>query len=64
MKAGDIERVFRGKEDRRKRLAALPFEEKVGILVQLQLIAREIKKNPGLPVWRITPSGREPKTAF
>lgn len=64
MKAGDVERIFRGKENRRKKLAALPFEEKIAILIQLQRIAREIKKDPGLPVWPITPSDIKPGKVF
>lgn len=64
MKAGDVEKIFRGKENRRIKLASLPFEEKIGILVQLQMIAREIKKDPRLPVWPIKPSDIEPDKAF
>ena len=63
MKADDVERIFRGKENRRIKLAALPFEEKIRILIQLQMIAREIKKDPSLSVWPIKPSDIGPGKA-
>ena len=39
-----IEDIFRAKEERRKRLANLPFEEKIEILKRLQTVARTIRK--------------------
>lgn len=39
-----IEAIFRAKEERRKELANLPFEEKIEILKRLQTIARTIRK--------------------
>ncbi len=50
-----VEKLFREKATRRRKLAALPFEEKIRILVRLQQIARNIKKDPTLPVWPIDP---------
>lgn len=39
-----IEDIFRAKEERRKRLANLPFEEKIEIVKRLQTVARTIRK--------------------
>jgi hypothetical protein len=39
-----IEDTFRAKEERRKRLANLPFEEKIEIVKRLQTVARTIRK--------------------
>jgi hypothetical protein len=50
-----VDKIFREKAARRRKQAALPFEEKIRILVRLQAIAREIKKDPSLPVWPIDP---------
>jgi hypothetical protein len=38
------EEVFRQKETRRRELAALPFEEKIAILVRLQQLASAVSK--------------------
>jgi hypothetical protein len=43
------ERLFRAKEERRRHLAQLPFEEKVRILVELQKMAYETRTAAGLP---------------
>ena len=53
VKATSVGKVFREKDARRRKLAALPFDEKIKILVRLQKIARDIKKDPTLPVWPI-----------
>ncbi len=42
-----LDRLFRGKEDHRRTLAALPIEDKVRIIVQLQEIAAEIARAAG-----------------
>lgn len=39
-----IEDIFRAKEERRKMLAKLPFEEKIEIVKRLQTVARTIRK--------------------
>lgn len=38
-----IEDIFRAKAERRKRLANLPFEEKIKIVKRLQTVARTIR---------------------
>ena len=38
-----VEDLFRAKEARRKRLADLPFEEKIEIVKQLQDVSRTLK---------------------
>jgi len=43
------ERLYRAKEERRRHLAQLPFEEKVRILVELQKMAYETRTAAGLP---------------
>ena len=43
---------------RRKRLAALPIEEKIRILVRMQKLSNDIREKTGrkpLPVWVIVP---------
>lgn len=47
------ERIFQAKYNRRKELAKLNFDEKIRILVHLQRIARNIRKDPTLFVWKI-----------
>ncbi len=42
-----LDRLFCGKEDHRRKLAALPIEAKVRIIVQLQEIAAEIARSTG-----------------
>lgn len=37
------EGLFRAKEERRKRLANLPFEEKIAIVKKLQALSRTLK---------------------
>lgn len=38
-----VEDLFRAKEARRKRLANLPFEEKIAIVKELQEVSRALK---------------------
>jgi len=38
-----VEDLFRAKEERRKRLANLPFEEKIEIVKKLQELSRALK---------------------
>ena len=50
------ERLLRAKRARRRRLAALPIEEKIAIVVQMQRIANDIRRKTGrktLPEWTI-----------
>jgi hypothetical protein len=48
--APEIEKLFRAKEQRRNRLAALPFHEKVRIVVQLQQMAAPVLRARGKKV--------------
>jgi hypothetical protein len=45
--------IFKAKEERRRKLAKLPFEEKIRIIVRLQRIAAAIRKDRKLRVWRL-----------
>jgi hypothetical protein len=50
------ERLFRAKSRRRQRLAALPIEEKVRILIQMQRLSNDIRRKTGrkpLPEWEL-----------
>lgn len=50
------ESLIRAKVARRRRLAALPIEEKIRILVGMQRLANDIRKKTGrqpLPEWDI-----------
>jgi hypothetical protein len=57
----EIARVFAAKEDRRRRLARLPFPEKVRALLKLQEMAVTILSTRGKSVkpWRIATDGAE-----
>jgi hypothetical protein len=46
-KAVDISEIFEKKAERRRRLARLPFEEKIEIVRRLQKLSREIKESRG-----------------
>ena len=46
----EIARLFAAKESRRHRLAALPFPEKVRIVVQLQQMVAPLLRARGRPV--------------
>jgi len=54
----EIEKLFRAKELRRVRLAALPFREKVRAVVQMQQMAAPILRARGkqVRVWDLPPS--------
>jgi len=51
----EIARIIAAKAARRAKLAALPFPEKVGIVIRLQRMAAPIRRARGLPakVWAI-----------
>jgi len=51
----EIARLIAAKEQRRRKLAALPFPEKVRIVVQMQKMVEPILRARGLParVWEI-----------
>jgi hypothetical protein len=46
----EIEKLFRAKEQRRVRLAAMPFPEKVRAVVQMQKMAAPLLRGRGLQV--------------
>lgn len=51
-----LEEVYRAKERQRRRLAALPFHEKIQLLVAMQRRADEIIRSRGgrgRPVWKL-----------
>jgi hypothetical protein len=54
----EIARIIAAKEQRRRKLAALPFAEKVRLVVQLQRMAAPILRARGVMVreWAIDPS--------
>lgn len=43
--------VFEKKRERRRRLARLPFEKKIEIIVELQKAAAGIRKGAGRRIW-------------
>ena len=53
----EIEKLFRAKEERRARLAAMPFHEKVLAVVQMQKMAAPLLRGRGLQVrvWELEP---------
>ena len=54
----EIERLFRAKEQRRVRLAALPYPEKVRAVVQMQKMAAPLLRSRGrqVRIWELDPS--------
>ena len=54
----EIDRLIRAKEQRRARLAALPFHEKVYAVVRMQEMAAPILRARGkqVRVWSLEPS--------
>ena len=52
----EIARLIAAKQERRHKLAALPFPEKVRIVVQLQRMVAPVLRARGRParVWRLT----------
>jgi hypothetical protein len=53
----EIEKLFRAKEQRRVRLAALPFHEKVRAVVQMQRMAAPLLRGRGklVRIWELEP---------
>ncbi len=51
----EIEKLFRAKEQRRAKLAALPFHEKVRAVVQMQQMAAPVLRARGkqVRVWEL-----------
>ena len=52
-----MDSLFAAKRNRRRQLAALPFEEKIRLVVELQRIAAEVARASGRTtpgVWRIS----------
>jgi hypothetical protein len=51
----EIERLFTAKEERRARLAALPFHEKVQAVVQMQQMAAPLLRARGkqVRIWEL-----------
>ncbi len=54
----EIEKLFRAKEQRRIRLAALPFPEKVKAVIQMQQMAAPLLRARGkrVRVWALSQS--------
>lgn len=54
----EIERLFTAKEERRARLAALPFHDKVKAVVQMQRMAAPLLRARGkqVRIWELPPS--------
>jgi hypothetical protein len=53
MKNKAAEDIFRKKRKRRRRLARLPFEKKIEIVVELQKMAAPIRKDRRHIIWPI-----------
>lgn len=55
----EIEKLFAAKAERRRRLAALPFPEKVKIIVKMQEMVAPILRARGkvVRVWKISDEG-------
>ena len=55
----EIEKLFRAKEQRRARLAAMPFHEKVQAVVQMQRMAAPLLRSRGrqVRIWELKVSG-------
>jgi hypothetical protein len=51
----EIDRLFKADEQRRQRLAALPFPEKVRLVIQMQRIVEPILRARGrlIHIWQI-----------
>lgn len=51
-----MKRILSAKEERRRELAALPIEEKVKRVVELQRLTNDIRRHcgrPPLPEWKL-----------
>lgn len=46
-----LEKILKAKEERRKKLALLPIEEKIKIVIEMQKIALNIRKDSNRMVW-------------
>ncbi|MBI4454789.1 MAG: hypothetical protein HY644_02700 [Acidobacteria bacterium] len=60
----EVDRLFAAKEERRKRLARLPFAEKVKVVVRLQQMAVPLLRRRGRQVraWNLEePQGDRPR---
>lgn len=57
----EIEKLFRAKENRRSRLADLPFHEKVRAVIQLQKMAAPVLRARGkqVTVWSLDDNSSE-----
>lgn len=53
MNSESAEIVFKKKRERRRRLAGLPFEKRIEILVELQKTAAGIRRDPRLKPWKL-----------
>ncbi|MBA5867433.1 MAG: hypothetical protein GDA67_12150 [Nitrospira sp. CR1.3] len=55
----EIEKLFRAKEQRRVRLAALPYHEKVRAVIQMQRMAAPLLRTRGrrVRIWDLEPIG-------
>jgi len=49
-----IKKLFRAKEEFHKKLARLPFEEKIAIVVRLQRVSSDIKTSQKKKIWKVT----------
>jgi hypothetical protein len=61
-----VERLFRAKAARRRALARLPIEDKIGILIQLQHMANGIRgtrKDVIRRPWHVSEEGRAGRKA-
>ena len=54
----EIEKLFRAKERRRARLAAMPFHEKVQAVIQMQKMAAPLMRGRGrhVRIWELPPN--------
>jgi hypothetical protein len=54
----EIEKLFRAKEQRRRRLAAMPVHEKVKAIVRMQQMAAPVLLSRGkqVRIWKLEPS--------
>ena len=48
------EKIFREKQERRRRLAKLPFERKIEIVVELQKAVAGIRDDPRHVIWPVS----------
>jgi hypothetical protein len=53
MRSSEVKQIFSAKSRRRKELSKLSFKEKIRILIQVQRIAKGIRKDLKFKVWKI-----------